>query len=247
MTELLNCDDFYFILVRPVYLGNIGSVARLMKNFGFANLRLVDAPRNYKDAEARKMSVGAFDILKTSETFSTLPEAIQDMHVVMATSSGQQRNLPLLTLTEAVNKTSEAGPNNKIAIVLGDERNGLSNEELHQCHLITRIETNPQFPSLNVAQAACVIAYEFSKICTSYIQRQTSGSLSTLPSAQEQNQLFELIAELLDDVEFTRTFNKSLTIKQLRSFYHRALPTKRENDLLRGVMHKLKQSLQAKG
>ena len=243
MTQLLNASDFYFVLVRPVYLGNIGSVARLMKNFGFSNLRLVDAPRNYKDAEARKMSVGAFDILKKSEVFSALPDAIADMHLVMATSSGQQRNLPLLTLTETISKTSEAGPSNKIAIVLGDERNGLSNEELHECHLITRIETNPDFPSLNVAQAACVIAYEFSKICTSDIQQQTSGSLSTLPSATDDDQLFKLIAELLEDVDFSRSFNKSLTIKQLRRFYHRALPTKRENDLLRGVMHKLNQSL----
>src|SRR3984885_15562816 len=105
--ELLDPANVYFILVRPVYLGNIGSMARLIKNFGFSNLRLVEAPRNYKDAEARKMAVGAFDVLKASQVFNTLNEAVEDMNLVIGTSTGQQRSQPLVALSQAVEQTVE--------------------------------------------------------------------------------------------------------------------------------------------
>jgi tRNA (cytidine32/uridine32-2'-O)-methyltransferase len=241
MKALLNSQDIYFILVRPVYLGNIGSLARLAKNFGFHNLRLVDAPRNYKDAEARKMAVGAFDILKASQTFFTLEEAVADMNLVVGTSAGQQRSQPLLPLSTALEKITGAGHGNRIAIVLGDERNGLTNDELTHCHILTRIQTDPEFASLNVAQAACVIAYELSKFCVPY---QAGVSVhEPLPTGKADEELFEQVGLLLDRIEFSRKFNKSMVTKELRRFYYKAAPTKRESDLVRGVLHKLNQAL----
>ncbi len=243
MKALLNSQDIYFILVRPVYLGNIGSLARLAKNFGFHNLRLVDAPRNYKDAESRKMAVGAFDILKASQTFSTLEEAVADINLVVGTSAGQQRSQPLLPLSDAIEKITVTGKGNKIAIVLGDERNGLSNDELTHCHILTRIQTDPKFASLNVAQAACVIAYELSKFCIPYEAGVSAQESPPLPSGKADEELFEQVSLLLDHIEFSRKFNKSIVTKELRRFYYKAAPTKRESDLLRGVLHKLNQAL----
>ena len=146
-SELLDPANVYFVLVRPVYLGNIGSMARLIKNFGFSNLRLVDAPRNYKDAEARKMAVGAFDVLKKCATYETFHESICDMNFVIGTSAGQQRSQPLVSLSDALEQVGRSDSANKIAVVLGDERNGLSNEELVSCHVVARIPTDPGFPS----------------------------------------------------------------------------------------------------
>ena len=243
MTALINAQDIYFVLVRPVYLGNIGAFARLLKNFGFRKLRCVDAPKNYKDAEARKMAVGAFDILKSSETFTTLKDAVADVSFVVGTTAGQQRSQSLLTLTQALEKV-RASSGNKIAIVFGDERNGLSNEEITLCHILTCIETDKQFPSLNVAQAACVIAYELSKVCGVNADNAHQAPAVNLPTGKSDDELFEQVGTLLDRIEFSRKFNKDVVAKELRRFYYKAAPTKRESDLLRGVMHKLNQALE---
>ncbi|HEY9677425.1 MAG TPA: TrmJ/YjtD family RNA methyltransferase [Drouetiella sp.] len=260
MTDNLNIDNIYFILVRPVYLGNIGSMARLLKNFGFTKLRLVEAPRNYKDAEARKMAVGAFDILKESETFETLQDAVADMNFVVGTTAGQQRNLELLPLQGAVARLHGLGRTNQIAIVLGDERNGLSNHELNSCHLLTKIETSDNFPSLNVAQAACVIAYSLATCKAPTAQPDKSqnampASVTTnllnpeleLPIGDELNSLFEQIGELLEHIQFYRRFNRETVTNELRRFYYKATPTKREAALLKGVLHKLNHSLTSTG
>ncbi|CAN5590586.1 hypothetical protein BH10CYA1_BH10CYA1_10230 [soil metagenome] len=243
MTVPINAQDIYFVLVRPVYLGNIGAFARLLKNFGFRNLRFVDAPKNYKDAEARKMAVGAFDLLKSSETFTTLKEAIADVNFVVGTTAGQQRTQSLLPLTQALEKV-QASSGNKIAIVFGDERNGLNNEEIALCHILTCIETDRQFPSLNVAQAACVIAYELSKLFGIPLEIAHTASAVALPTGKSDDQLFVQVGTLLDRIEFSRTFNKEVVTKELRRFYYKAGATKRESDLLRGVLHKLNQALE---
>ncbi len=242
MTTLIHTDDIYFVLVRPVFLGNIGAFARLLKNFGFRNLRFVDAPKNYKDAEARKMAVGAFDLLKSSETFTTLKSAVADIHYVVGTTAGQQRTQTLLPLTQALEKV-KASSGNKIAIVFGDERNGLSNEEIALCHILTCIETDKQFPSLNVAQAGCVIAYELSKMHGASSEHPLNAE-ATLSTGKAVDELFEQIDTLLERIEFSRKFNKAVVTKELRRFYYKAEPTKRECDLLRGVLHKLNQALE---
>jgi tRNA (cytidine32/uridine32-2'-O)-methyltransferase len=239
----LSQANIYFVLVRPVFLGNIGATARLMKNFGFEKLRLVDAPRNYKDAEARKMAVDAFDVLKAAEVFSSLSEAVADLNLVVGTSSGQQRSQPLESLPQFLERAAAQNleSTNKIAIVLGDERNGLSIDELSICNVQVRIPTNPLFPSLNVSQAACILAYEISKFCTLAVSAGSveGASDSLLATADDDRELFEQLSQVLEKIQFSRAHNKELVIGQLRQFYKRALPTKREKDLLRGVLHRL--------
>jgi tRNA (cytidine32/uridine32-2'-O)-methyltransferase len=128
-------------------------------------------------------------------------------------------------------------------VVLGDERNGLSNDELTHCHILTRIETDPNFASLNVAQAACVIAYQLSRFCLPYEAGISLQESPTLPTGEDDEELFEQVSLLLDHIEFSRKFNKSVVAKELRRFYYKAAPTRRESDLLRGVLHKLNQAL----
>jgi tRNA (cytidine32/uridine32-2'-O)-methyltransferase len=251
-----NCS---FILVRPEQLGNIGSTARAMKNFGLFDLRLVDAPRNYKDAEARQMAVGAFDILKASTNFKSFVSAIEDLQFVVGTSSGQQRKHSLVPIGEILRQPAMLSKDCKIGIVFGEERNGLRNDELERCHLTATIPTNPEFPSLNLAQAACLVAYELSKrdqladsdLVTSNesINYATAPSdatkAATLPSIGEIEQLFELVTTLMEITDFSRTYNKTQVTAEIRSFYQRAIPTKRECDLLRGMLHKLNQSIRS--
>lgn len=239
-------DNVYFILVKPVYLGNIGSVARVMKNFGFAHLRFVEPPKGYKDSEARRMSVGAFDLLKNSEVFESLSDALQDISFAIGTTSGQQRDMVPVPFTAIAGEAVCTAGNgaNKVAIVFGDERNGLTREELLRCHQVSTIPTDAGFPALNMAQAVAICAYELSaKSGTSADSSGAAAAPASLPTGQQNDQLFEQLGTLLDAVEFSRTFNRDKVLLELRGFYQRAQPTSREYDLLRGALIKINQKV----
>lgn len=188
------------------------------------------------------MAVAAFDILKESQTFATVQEALSDINLVIATSAGQQRTLELVPFKDTLKPVLEMAQTNKIAYVFGDERNGLSNEELNFCHILARIETAETFPSLNVAQAACIIAYELAQAGKVVSQAQSSNQ-KELPTGAANEALFEQLSDLLETVQFHRRFNKKLVTSELRRLYFKASPTKREADLLKGVLHKFSQAL----
>jgi TrmH family RNA methyltransferase len=230
-----------FILVRPNYLGNIGSVARVLKNFGFDHLRLVAPPKNYKDAEARKMAVGAFDVLKNSKVYATLGDALLDINIAIGTSCAQQRDIAPLPVEQIIPKLMNSAANN-VAFVFGEERNGLSKEELERCHHIAMVPTNAEFPSLNVAQAVGIFAYELSKVTASAPQSDTR-----LTSGADDDELFNLIRVLLDDVGFTRDHNREKINTELRSLYQRSNATARELDLLKGAVYKINQTISSSG
>lgn len=234
-------NNFTFVLVRPEFLGNIGSVARVMKNFGFSNLRLVGAPRNYLDAEARKMSVGAFDVLKNAQTFDGLAESLKDINLAIGTTSGHQRQEPPEELEALSAKFVDLAQQNKIAFVLGNERDGLTRDELARCHRIIRVLTAPEFPSLNLSQAVGIICYELMR--TQKTGRIGQDPCLTLSTGSLDDELMTLLDEVLHDAGFTRTYNRDNVVTQLRRFYQRAHPSSREAELLKGALLRIKQRL----
>ena len=154
-----------FVLVRPSFLGNIGSVARVLKNFGFTELRLVAPPKNYKDAEARKMSLGAFDLLKNAKIYETLSDALKDVNYSVGTSCGTQRENELVSLEQLPQQLSDLALRlKKVAFVFGEERDGLTKDELNRCDVVVSIPTDPNFASLNVSHAIGIFAYELRKL-----------------------------------------------------------------------------------
>lgn len=227
-------ENVMFILVRPQFLGNLGSTARVMKNFGFDKLRLVSPPKNYKDAEARKMSVGAFDVLKGAEVFETLDEALADVALAIGTTSGNQREFPQDPIYDSAQLLARSA-NNRCAIVFGDEVNGLSRAELQRCHHVSTVPTKPEFAALNLSQAVGIAAYELSRALANFT-RETPQEFST---GELDDALFAKLEELLHVTGFTRTFNRHKVMAELRSFYQRAHPTKREAELLNGALIKL--------
>lgn len=242
---MLQPESVFFILVRPTFLGNIGSVARVMKNFGFENLRLIGPPRNYKDAEARKMALGAFDLLKSAECFETLPEALSDINIAVGTTCAQQRICQTQPIAHLAAALKHMNPN-RVAIVLGEERDGLKTEDLERCQFIATIPGNPEFPSLNLAQAAGIFAYELTRISEANAAREVSplaeleGALATGSDADE---FFEQLGKLLHDAGFTRTYNKSSIMSELRVLFNKAKPTRREQMLLNALLKKFQQSI----
>jgi tRNA (cytidine32/uridine32-2'-O)-methyltransferase len=237
-----NQEKISFIFVRPQFLGNIGSIARALKNFAFTRLVLIEPPNNYKDAEARMMAVGAFDVLKHSSVFGSLEEAVQNTSMLYATSCGRQRAQKLMTIQEAAAEATALSQDNEIAFVFGDEKNGLGNEEMARCHRLVQIPTNPTFPALNIAQAAGLIAYELTRhntFDTAFRNTPPKYTRRELPTVAEENEFFWLVERFLYGVEFMRGHNADVVLNDLRRLYQRMSPTKRELDLVRGALHKL--------
>ena len=239
-------NNIVFVIVKPVYLGNIGAVARAMKNFALSDLRLVAPPKNYKDAEARKMAVGAFDILKSASVFDTLEEALKDVALSVGTTSGKQRKLIPHPLSEISAAILTAAQKNKVAFVLGDERDGLRQEDLNRCHHIVTIPTSEALPSLNLAQAACIIGYEISRSENIFSRTDSTNLGKELSTGAIDDELMQLFGHLCDGVNFSRTFNRQIVQTEFRQLWQRTQPTKREADLLKGILIRVNQHLAAK-
>ena len=146
------------VLCRPSHPGNIGSAARAMKTMGLTDLRLV-APERYPHKEAQWMATHAVDVLETARVYARLEEAIGDCESAFAMSArGREWSPQVLDVRTAAARAHEIG--GPVAFVFGNESAGLTNEELFACQYLAHIPANPQFSSLNLAQAVQVVAYE---------------------------------------------------------------------------------------
>jgi len=146
------------VLCRPSHPGNIGAAARAMKAMGLADLRLV-APERYPAPEAEWMATGGADVLQAAQLHSSLNEAIKDCIAAFAMSARPREWSPqVLDVRAAAARAVEM--NDKVAFVFGNETAGLTNEEMFACQYLVHIPANPEFRSLNLAQAVQVVAYE---------------------------------------------------------------------------------------
>ena len=248
----MKMDNIVFVMVRPNYLGNIGSTTRVLKNFGFNGLSLVEPPVNYKDAEARKMAVGAFEVLKRASVYASVSDALKDCSFAVGTSAGQQRANKPMDFNQIIDEILTVAADKKVAILLGEEKNGLSAEDLKRCHSVLTIPVNADFPSLNVAQAAGIIAYELTRAAKMFsnapnsLRPKGSGrqhTMEDLTTGAEDDELIDLFGELLDSIEFSRAYNRQLVLTEFRAIFQRLRPTKREASLVKGVLLKVQMSM----
>lgn len=159
------------ILVETFSDQNLGSVSRIMLNYGLSDLRLVAPQCNHLSEDARRLAVNSIDLLENARIFSTLKEAIADLQVCLATTS-RSRNANFKTFSpasaaQAVIKTSNfysssssSGPPFSSGIVFGPEKNGLNNIDLALCNGVINIDTFEKYPVLNLAQSVNCIGYE---------------------------------------------------------------------------------------
>src|SRR5690606_24676522 len=145
-----------FVLVETSHPGNIGAVARAMKNMGLSDLVLVK-PREFPHPEATARASGADDVLAAARVFGTLQEAIADCGLVLATTARtREQYFRVLEVREAGERMvaeAQAG-SGVVAVLFGTERFGLSNEHLLAAHALLRIPANPEYESLNIGMAA---------------------------------------------------------------------------------------------
>ena len=154
-----------FILVEPTTPENVGAAARALKTMGFSSLLLVN-PCNHLSEEARWLAHASNEILEKAKIFGNLKEAIQGFDFIIGTTA-KKRSVKndYLSLADLHSVLTEKGNTiHKIAVVFGREESGLKNMELKLCDLVTTVPLKTPYPSLNLAQAVMLYAYELSKL-----------------------------------------------------------------------------------
>jgi tRNA/rRNA methyltransferase len=155
-------DAPIIVLVRPQLGENIGKAARAMLNFGLTELRLVEPRDGWPNPEAGPSASGADKVLAGAQVFASVAEAVADCaHVYATTVRKRGVTKPVLTPAEAASEI--AGNRSRSAILFGPERSGLETEDVALARKIVTVPVNPAFPSLNLAQAVILCAYEWWK------------------------------------------------------------------------------------
>ena len=221
---------FYIIFVEPESSGNIGSVARVMKNFGFYDLILVNPVEI--DEEAYKLAVHAEDILKSVTIVRSLEEALTFVDVSIATSAntsgGILRNYtPIESLAKII--PSEF----RIGIVLGRESSGLRNQEVEMCDTMTTIPTDKRYPTMNVSHALSIILYEIFKSKCSIKTNPLEGK-----EIIEKNLLIEDFKKILIHVE-EREYKRDNALTVFKHVLARGFNTEREVYTLKGIFRRI--------
>lgn len=233
-----------FVLNNTTHPGNIGACARAIKNMGFSDLCLVN-PLIYPSEEANKRASGAEDLLQSAKVVSHFKEAIADCHLVFG-SSARQRSLsiPLISPREAAALVKEAHlTGNNIALLFGQERMGLTNVELDACHYHLYIPCNPGFPSLNLAQAVQIVAYE---LHMASFQSKSAPETTGLASGLEMELFYQQLEKTLQDIEFLSRDNPRQMMRKLRRLFNRAKIEQNEMNILRGILTMISRRLKIK-
>ena len=153
-------DNIRVVLVEPQHSGNIGAVARAMKNMALSRLVLVN-PADHLAMEARMMAMHALDILQQAQVVDTLTQAIADAGYVVGTTRRLGRSRQAQQTSRSIAPLLlELAASNPVALVFGREDSGLTNDELARCHELITIPAHPTFGSLNLAQAVLLVCYE---------------------------------------------------------------------------------------
>ncbi len=210
------------VLCKTEFPGNIGAVARVMKNMGLSDLRLVASVANINDAKVHIYAHGSEDILKNMKVFKSLDEAIKDRNITIATSARKRRRMrDILTPEEVAKYITERLPKNKIALIFGPESTGLTNEEIEKAQIISKIPTAISYPAINLSHSVMVYAYEIVKANTVKVQKRTKKIASSEDKEiliKHLNQAFEIFTEM-------KAFNKDLFMKTFREIIDRLEPT----------------------
>jgi tRNA/rRNA methyltransferase len=223
------------VLVHPKGSGNIGSVARAMKNFGLDDLAIVGRGRT-ESFWARAMATHAREILKGARRFATLREAVADCGLVVGTTcrGGLYRDhsrSPRVTAREI----AAAARLEKCALVFGPEDHGLDNDDLRHCQVLITIPTNAAYPSLNLAQAATVCLYEIF-----LAQMETiPAELTERAPAEDVERLFDKMKNSLLEIGYLDSQNPEHILFAFRRIFGRAGLEEKDVRILTGMFHQI--------
>ena len=226
------------VLVRPRVEGNVGSAARAMANMGLSRLILVE-PAAAIGREATAFAVGAGAILAGIQRVDSLPAALAPFRRVVGTTSTRDRRLgiPLLSPRELPAWLAADPPDTPTALVFGPEVGGLTNEELALASAVVTIPCSPVQPTLNLAQAVLILAWELFQAGVQTGEEEAAPVAPPEPpaTAGEIDGLLAHAGEVLARIGFARDDSYGGVLRDLRRLAARAAPDSRDVRILRGV------------
>lgn len=232
------------VLHRPQSAENVGAAARVMKNFGLSRLEIVappaweGAPRDGGEGSARedvfqragRLARHAGDVLSGAGLHADLQGALAEVTWACGTSSRAVEGRPRLTPRELAAEVVRRAAHGEVAVVFGEERRGLSDEELTLCQAVCTIPTSPSYDSMNLAQAVAVVSYE--------LALAAGAALAPPPPAEPPARhatveaLWSRVSALLASAGYLNPQNPDLILAEWRRLLARAEPTQREVELL---------------
>jgi tRNA/rRNA methyltransferase len=225
------------VLVRPREEGNVGAAARAMANMGLARLILVE-PAAPLGPTARAFAVGARQVLDGCSRVESLREALAPFPRVVGTTSTRDRRqaVPLIGPRELPERLAADPPGTPVALVFGPEVGGLTNEELARANLVVSIPCAPVQPTLNLAQAVLVLAYELYQARLGEPRPAVAGTAAEVPATSaDVDGLFDQAAAVLRRIGFDRDSTFPGVLRDLRAAAARARLSERETAILRGI------------
>ena len=240
-------ESIRIVLVNTSHPGNIGAVARAMKNMCLQHLVLVQ-PQRFPDDEATSRASGADDILQSARVVSNLDEALEGCDWVVG-ASARMRNLPwpVAAPRDMASEAVARAKGGHVAILFGREHSGLTNEELQRCNLHVHIPSNEHFSSLNIAMAVQVLCYELymasllekgeSETNIAPVSGPDSPGWDERPATNGEVEQYILhLEDTLIDIGFHNPERPRQLIARLRRLYQRANLDKMEVNILRGIL-----------
>ncbi|GGY49253.1 RNA methyltransferase [Parvularcula lutaonensis] len=229
------------VLVRPQMGENIGAAARAMLNFGLTGMRIV-APRDgWPNPKAVAMAAGAGRVLDDARLFDTVEEAVADCSYVVATTARQRGLfLPVHDAEGAVKeiRTRQAG-GERCAILFGGEKSGLATEDVARANAILTLPVNPEFSSLNLAQAVLLTAYEWRRSVDASLPFDSPYDDTPAPR-QELDGMLAHLNGVLEEAGYFYPEDKRITMERnLRTMFTHARFTEAEIRLFRGMIRQL--------
>ncbi|MDM9384819.1 RNA methyltransferase [Chlorogloeopsis sp. ULAP01] len=260
------------ILVEPAGPLNVGSVARVMKNFGFNQLVLVNPQCDFLGIEAKKMAVHAWDILESAVSVATLPEALQGCRRAIATTGITHHwqaplENPYTALPWLLEEIGQPA-----ALIFGREDRGLTNQELNYAQRFVRIPTSSNYQSLNLATAVAICCYELAKedkeneddttrrhesrsfpLSPPHLVPPSSSSASDESSSDSElapldvvEAYYQQLESLLLKIGYLYPHTAASRMEKFRQLYNRAQLQTREVSMLRGILRQVEWALENK-
>ncbi len=228
------------VLVETSHPGNIGAVARAMKNMGLSNLHLV-SPRQFPHEDAYARASGAEDVLNQAVVHGELGNAIAECGLIIGTSA-RSRHLPFEPLEPrecAALATTRAIQGDQVALLFGAERTGLTNDALRHCAQLVTIPTSDTYSSLNIAMAVQILAYELLLATRQSDAHQADEPQRDEPLAshQDMERFYEHLQQVLAQTPFRNHSGHGQLMARVRRIFNRTLLDEHELRILRGILN----------
>ncbi|MFI4866278.1 MAG: RNA methyltransferase [Steroidobacterales bacterium] len=235
------------VLVETSHPGNIGAVARALRNMQLEQLVLV-RPKLFPHPEASARASSAEDLLAGARVEQDLAQALAGCGLVLATTSRERdQYFRVIDVRAGARRAVAEAAHSPVAIMFGSERAGLTNEELRYAHALLRIPANPAYASLNIAMAVQIVAYEILRARLDLEQHGPAAAgaetrRAPLATPSELDRLYQHLATVLEEIEFRdRTQSGDHLMKRIRRLLQRAEPDANEVNILRGILTAVQQ------